>query len=281
MRLIDLEAIRPRIREEIDALDEAKAKVLDEPDPEKRKALFERYSGRWRAVRQAFEAESHGKCWYAECRSPGADNDIDHYRPKGRVAEDDSHPGYYWLTFDWKNLRLSCQRVNRRRRNPESGETGGKGDHFPLVRPEGRAFGPEDDLSREVPSIVDPTNSVDVAMLTFGRSGELELVPERKGEPVAEAKLEASRLHLHLNWPGFREERLRLYNQIERKVRWGEHLAPEDYSGAHPVKEAFLDICNELATWTRPHQEYSKAARAYVEMFRDRWWIREIVLTVA
>lgn len=281
MRLIDLEAIRPNIRHEIEALDEVKDEVLEEADPEKRRALIHKYAGRWRAVREAFEAASDRKCWYAECRSEGADNDIDHYRPKGRVAEEESHPGYYWLAFEWTNLRLSCQRANRPRRNPECGETGGKGDHFPLVYPDHRAFGPSDDLSREVPSIVDPTNPVDVAMLTFGRSGELELVPERRGEPVAEAKLEASRRHLHLDWPGFREERLELYNQIELRVRHGEALAPQEYSGAHPPEAAFLDICRYLVKRTRPDQEYSKAARAYLEMFRDLWWIREIVLNVA
>lgn len=281
MRLIDLEAIRPHIRDEIKALDEATREVLKEADPEARKEIFNKYDDRWRAVRDAFEAYSNGKCWYVECKSPNADNDIDHYRPKGRVAEDKSHPGYYWLAFEWWNLRLSCQRVNRRRRDPEGGETGGKGDHFPLVNPDDRARRPSDDLSLELPAIVDPTNPSDVAMLTFSRSGELELVPERKGEPVAEAKFDASRLYLHLNWPRFLEERMALYNQIERSVHRGEDLAPRDYGGMHAVGQAFLDICKDLARWTEPQQEYSRAARAYLEMFRDRWWVRDIVLSIA
>ena len=126
MRLIDLEAIRPSIRREINALDEAKGMTLAEMDPEERKALFERHRTRWTAVRAAFEKHSDGKCWYVECRNPGADNDIDHYRPKSRVAEDRSHPGYYWLAFEWTNLRLSCQRANRPRRDLEGGENGRK-----------------------------------------------------------------------------------------------------------------------------------------------------------
>ena len=281
MQLIDLEAIRPKIRCEIKALNDAKCMVLEETDPEERKVLFERYRTRWIALRNAFEAHSGGKCWYVECKSPGADNDIDHYRPKSRVAEDRTHPGYYWLAFEWRNLRLSCQRTNRPRRDVELGETGGKGDHFPLVNHEKRARAPQDDLSLEIPAIVDPTNAADVAMLTFGRSGDVELVPECKGEPIAEAKLEASRLYLHLNWPRFRDDRVMLYNEIERAVHRGEDLAPRDFSGMHAVAQAFLDICKDLAKRTEPHQEYSKAARAYVEMFRDRWWIRDIVLRVA
>ena len=280
MRLMDFEAIRPNIRGEIEALDEAQRQVLEEPDPVRRRALFERHRTRWTAVRDAFEEHSDGKCWYVECKSSGAGNDIDHYRPKSRVAEDRTHPGYYWLAFNWRNLRLSCQRANRPRRDLESGATGGKGDNFPLVNPEGRAHGPQDDLAFEIPAIVDPTNAADVAMLTFGRSGEVELVPERTGEPIAEAKLEASRLFLHLNWPRFRDDRVMLYNEIERFVHRGEDLAPSDFSGMHAVAQAFVDICKDLAKRTEPHQEYSRAARAYVEMFRDRWWIRDIVLRV-
>ena len=121
----------------------------------------------------------------------------------------------------------------------------------------------------------------DVVMLTFGRSGEVELVPERKGDAVAEAKLEASRLYLHLNWPRFREDRVMIYHEIERDIHRGEDLAPRDFNGMHPVAQAFLDICKDLAKRTEPHQEYSRAARAYVEMFRDRWWIRDIVLRLA
>ena len=281
MRLIDLEAIRPNIRHKIEALEEVKQQVLAETDPEVRKALFAQNRMRWIAVRDAFEEHSDRKCWYVECKSSGADNDIDHYRPKSRVAQDPTHPGYYWLAFDWKNLRLSCQRANRLRRNSEIGETGGKGDNFPLLNPESRARGPQDDLSREIPAIVDPTNTADVAMLTFGPSGEVELVPERKGEHIAEEKLEASRRYLHLNWPRFREARVMLYNEIERSVHRGEDLAPKDFSGTHAVAQAFMDICKDLAKLTEPHREYSMAARTYVKMFRDRWWIRDIVLRVA
>ena len=281
MRLIDLEALRPKIRCEIKELEEAKQKVLEEANPEERKALFVRYRRRWTAVKDAFERHSSGKCWYVECKNPGADNDIDHYRPKSRVAEDRTHPGYYWLAFEWRNLRLSCQRANRPRRDLESGATGGKSDNFPLVNPEGRAHAPDDDLSAEIPAIVDPTNPGDVAMLTFGPSGEVELVSERKGEFIAETKLEASRLYLHLNWPRFRDDRVTLYNEIERSVHRGENFAPQNFGGMHAVGEAFLDICKDLAKRTEPHREYSRAARAYVEMFRDRWWIRDIVLRVS
>lgn len=277
MRFIDLEAIRPNILPQIEALEEAKLKSIA-ACPEERGGLLERYRGRWIALRAAFEAYSNGKCWYVECTNPGADNDVDHYRPKSSVAQDPGHPGYYWLAFEWRNLRLSCQRANRLRRDPDTGETGGKGDNFPLVNPRERARTPDDDISLEIPAILDPTNREDVAALTFGPNGEVDLVPECRGKEVAEAKFQSSLRHLHLNWPKFREARVQLYNRVERVVRRGERLAPKNDDEFGADGQAFLDICQDLADWIQPHQEYSMAALAYVEMFRDRWWIRDVVL---
>jgi 5-methylcytosine-specific restriction endonuclease McrA len=280
MRFIDLEKIKPAIRDKIEALDEARAAVLAEPDPGRRAALIDRYRPRWTALREAFAAYSHDKCWYVECKNFGTDDDIDHYRPKSGVREEPGHPGYYWLAFEWTNLRLSCHRANRPRTNPETGETGGKAEHFPLIDPRTRARGPDDDLSLEVPALLDPTKPPDVALLSFKPNGEVDLSPQFKGEPLLEAKFEASRLLLHLNWPKFRDARVMLYNQIERIVDRGDREAPQNYSGLQTAGEAFMDACRDLCTTMGEREESSAAARVYVESFKHVWWVRDIVLRV-
>ncbi len=151
MRFIDLEKLKPRIRHLIPALEEARDAVLAENDPAQRATLIDRYRGRWTALRTEYAAFTYDKCWYVECKNPGTDDDMDHFRPKLRVQEDPTHPGYYWFAFDWTNLRLSCHRANRLRINPEDGETGGKGDHFPLIDPAQRAQTPADGKGHEVP----------------------------------------------------------------------------------------------------------------------------------
>lgn len=281
MRFIDLEEIKPAIRDKIEALEEARAAVLAEPDPDRRDALIERFRTRWTALREAFAAHSHDKCWYVECRNLGTDDDMDHFRPKAGVKEDPTHPGYYWLAFEWTNLRLSCHRANRPRINPETGETGGKAEHFPLIDPGTRAMAPGDNLALEVPALLDPTRLADVALLSFKPNGEVDLSPEFKGQPIAEAKFEASRLYLHLNWPKFRDARVVLYNRISRIVDRGEREAPQDYSALHAAGDAFLDACRDLRTAMTAREEYSAAARVYVESFRHVWWVRDIVLKVA
>jgi 5-methylcytosine-specific restriction endonuclease McrA len=280
MRFVDLEEIKPAIRDKIKALEEAKAAVLAELDPHRRAALIDRYRPRWTALREAFAAYSHDKCWYVECKNLGTDDDIDHFRPKAGVKEDPAHPGYYWLAFDWTNLRLSCHRANRPRTNPVTGETGGKAEHFPLIDSGTRAMGPGDDLALEVPTLLDPTRLADVVLLSFKPNGEVDLSPEFKGQPLAEAKFEASRLYLHLNWPKFRDARVVLYNRIARTVDRGEREAPQDYE-IHAAGAAFIDACRDLKNAMAAREEYSGAARVYVESFKHVWWVRDIVLKVA
>ena len=84
MRFIDLEQLEPRVRELLPPLAEAQQQLMAEADPAGRRTLIDEYRGRWVALRDAFEEFSNGKCWYVECRNPGTDNDIDHFRPKLR-----------------------------------------------------------------------------------------------------------------------------------------------------------------------------------------------------
>ncbi len=56
------------------------------------------------------------KCAYCESTfravSPA---DIEHYRPKGRVKDEENHQGYWWLAADWENLLPCCIDCNRER----------------------------------------------------------------------------------------------------------------------------------------------------------------------
>lgn len=70
-------------------------------------------------VRHALYALFHGKCAYCEARyEVGMPVDIEHFRPKGEVAETPGHPGYWWLAGHWENLLPSCIDCNRRRYQP-------------------------------------------------------------------------------------------------------------------------------------------------------------------
>src|SRR5690606_9037885 len=101
--------------------------------------------------------------------------------------------------------------------------------------------------------------------------GEVDLSPDFKGQPGPEAKLAASRLILHLDWPAFREARVVLYNKIERIVGRGEREAPQNFDGNTVLSDAFSDAIRDLKNVMRAEEEYSAAAKVYVESFKYLW----------
>lgn len=109
----------------------------------------------------------NGKCAYCESKILHvAPPDIEHFRPKGEVTEDDTHPGYWWLAADWENLLLSCRDCNASRYHTvleaKSGSlTGtvllaGKHCSFP-VNGTYRAMSHADNYLDEDPLLIDPT----------------------------------------------------------------------------------------------------------------------------
>ena len=280
MRFINLESLNrsdPKVREILDDLEDAKTKVMAETDENKRKALIKSFSRRWSALRPYLSELSYDKCWYVECKNPGTDDDVDHFRPKLRIEEARGHPGYYWLSFDWQNLRLSCHRANRKRVNRDTSETGGKADHFPLVEEDARAWCPTDNWRAEQPGILDPINPEDPPLITFKANGEADLSPEYKPFEIAKKRWEYTRLCLHINWPDFSDDRLMLYQKVSRLIDRGNREEPPAGPGA-AASEAFKDIVRDLQELMQPQSNYSTAARIYIESFKYLWWVRLIVL---
>lgn len=113
-------------------------------------------------VKQALLTAQSEKCCFCEVRI-GADGDVEHFRPKGGVAQAAGEamlfPGYYWLAYDWDNLFLACGPCNSRH----------KRNLFPLVDPAARARSHHDDLSGEEPLFIDPTVRDPHKLIGFNR----------------------------------------------------------------------------------------------------------------
>ncbi len=119
-------------------------------------------------VRAALEGLFHDKCSYCETHvAAGSNWDVEHFRPKGRVAENANHPGYYWLAYAWSNLFLGCTLCNQRRRDKprwgdlSAGPSAGKLDQFPLAVEANRASSHADALDREEPLLLNPCEGED------------------------------------------------------------------------------------------------------------------------
>ena len=108
------------------------------------------------SVRQLLKRVHYRKCCFCEGKSNGfAPGDIEHYRPKGAVRQDENSivllPGYFWLAYSWENLYWCCQICNR----------SNKRDFFPLRDADKRARSNIDNLTEEDPFIIDPGGADD------------------------------------------------------------------------------------------------------------------------
>jgi uncharacterized protein (TIGR02646 family) len=145
-------------------------------------------------VKAALEELFHDKCAYCETKiTASADWDVEHFRPKGKVAERSGHPGYYWLTYEWSNLYPSCPHCNQRRKDrPRWGdlrhaEAGGKGDQFPLDDEGTRTLKPGDDPKREARLLLDPCEDQPESHLRYMVDGQIVAVAgDRRGEASIE-----------------------------------------------------------------------------------------------
>lgn len=160
---------------------------------------FERY---WLApdVRETLYQHHNGKCCYCERkRDLKRESDVEHFRPKAGIAEDGTHPGYWWLAYDWTNYLFACKPCNQTI----------KGNHFPLLPGARRALGPNDSIHDEKPLLVNPIDDDPAPCIGFEwQSTEDALViafgldPEGRGAKTIELT--------DLNRPSLMEERAAL-----------------------------------------------------------------------
>jgi uncharacterized protein (TIGR02646 family) len=125
-----------------------------------------------------FKAPFWRKCAYCEESVASQNGDVEHFRPKRRVSDDNykpiqNHKGYYWLAYEWTNLLPSCLKCNQRRKWEK--ENGifyvGKQDRFPLEQNTPRISSHLENIDDERPLLInplleDPENHLEVQLKT-------------------------------------------------------------------------------------------------------------------
>jgi hypothetical protein len=103
------------------------------------------FKDNWKQLKEHLLDLFHGKCGYCEARfTPTSFGDVEHYRPKGKVSEEPTHKGYYWLAYEPTNYLPACQLCNEP----------AKRDHFPIDGK--RAYSENDPLKNEKPLLINP-----------------------------------------------------------------------------------------------------------------------------
>ncbi|MGR9179733.1 hypothetical protein ACU8OR_29990 (plasmid) [Rhizobium leguminosarum] len=245
------------------------------------------------AVKYALDKLFFGKCAYCESRYANqAPVDVEHYRPKGRIAGVANHPGYWWLAMVWDNLLPSCIDCNRRRWQalptfPESLEqllaapemqgakaSLGKQDLFPIA---GAARATADSPGiDEQPDLINPCVDDPEEHLVFhvDRGDPLGLVlPTFKDNVPSRRGLTS--IHVYgLNRLGLVQERTRILRKLDFLSRLIDEIGKisETLVASRDQKNktmgARLDllinqILDEIRAMAEPDQPYSSLVKAW------------------
>lgn len=232
----------------------------------------------WQALKGTLRELSHDKCWYCESARHRTDDAVDHFRPKGRVAECPGHEGYWWLAFDWRNYRFSCTWCNSRRVDHENSIGGGKQDHFPLLDETKRVLDRTAPVTQEEPCLLDPTVRTDPILLWYQDDGQV--VPRYPDQERLKRRASESISLYFLNYHGTVERRKDLYNRVRSLVSEGKEYFDRLALGDQTAEIAFAQTLTRLQELIDEHAEFSMAAKAFLSGLRDNRheWIADLLL---
>jgi uncharacterized protein (TIGR02646 family) len=231
----------------------------------------------WCALKDTLADKSNDKCWYCEIKQERSDNAVDHFRPKNRVADTNPpHDGYWWLAFDPSNFRYSCTFCNSLRKNPDSGETEGKGDKFPLLDGSPRASNPGEEAN-ENPVLLDPCNTADPGLLDFLDNGQpCARYPDHD---IRRQRAEQSIKLYHLDHPALIEQRKALAGKIKSWINKADRLFDRCDTGDPTIDQAFDGFLASLRDAISERAELSVFARKVIAGFRDKVWVEQLLMT--
>lgn len=223
-----------------------------------------------------------GKCAY--CESEVAANngeEIEHYRPKGGVTEDDDHNGYWWLASEWENLLISCTGCNQGRRQhiatpgmteeqliahkaKRAKRSVGKLNQFPIAGT--RAMHPDDDIGLEQPLLIDPTVDDPKGAFRWFTASDLSVVVPSTTAAGEDSRGLATKEICALNRFKLVQARTRLLLQLRYfRTQIFEVLKTNDGPAGIIAAEALVAALRSFAKEDRP---YTALAEAFIEEVR-------------
>lgn len=223
-----------------------------------RSSILSKNEDHWKndTLRDYLRSLSLGKCWYTEVKFAADYPQVEHFRPKASVKNENKevcHDGYWWLAFSYSNYRLAKPMPNIR-----------KGIYFPLRRRAMAACDPGTPISYEIPMLLDPANEEDVAMLGFNSHG----MPEPCKEPMTDFDdWDLKRIEFSIEAYGLNDVDL----CEERKALWGQITAMLNEYGAHwknyKDNECLIShgkaeqLLKEIRKFLTPDQQYTALIR--------------------
>lgn len=179
MRHIEIHTFRPS-EEWRQSAKKATDELLAKTTPDGRSEYIKKNSDVWKTLGKELIAHFGNKCWYTDASNYGARLDVEHFRPKAKTVEltvedckeagdnlllkppNPKRGGYWWLAFDFENLLLCAQVMNREE----------KRNFFPLHKDSPIASEMNKNAWRnEIPVFLDPRKLDDVGLVAYDETG--------------------------------------------------------------------------------------------------------------
>jgi len=219
----------------------------------------------WGELKEWLLQLSHGKCWFSEARDVYSHWDVEHFRPKKSAKNKDKsvREGYWWLAFNWANLRI-CGNVGNRK----------KGTFFPLRNGSAVATSANRITDDEIHYLLDPTKEADANLLSFDETGDAIPMPDSGTWNTERAEYSIARLKLndHVPLPGARRD---VWQKCRQAIDDCVDLIKKLDATASAVTKDRLDArFRELQQMVRSTQEFSAVARECLNTSGFRWALR-------
>lgn len=222
------------------------------------------------------------KCWYSEVALEGADPNVDHFRPKGRVVEVDDQfsktgrvsDGYWWLAFEPLNFRLSSQHANQRRVDEDT--NGGKADFFPVKGDRAEEGKPYMQIFEYVLPL-DPCSASDTSLMWFDPDGNPVYLPRNKKANLADEERVKTTIWLyHLDKEDTARPRSKAVEEIRTKLKEADnyYVLWHDDVPCLKSKASFDRKVAEIADLITDKSSFARAKRCAVRLaMADYEWI--------
>ena len=225
------------------------------PDDTARAKVIDDNSEFWGRLKPWLLERSHQKCWFSEAKDCFSHWDVEHFRPKkaARSESGEVDAGYWWLAFDWRNLRI-CGNVGNRK----------KGTHFP-VRAGTSRTDRTGDLREEEYLLLDPADEDDPSLLFFNFLGEAVPAPYVKGE-WERYRVEYSVERYRLDFDPLVQKRRVVWSECWRAIE--EYRTELQRYSEDPTKmvakDRYKQAAQRLRKMIRDDVEMSSVARACI-----------------
>ena len=265
MRFIDFDSFSPseawRQRARL-----AESELAQRTTHEERMRYIEANSQIWRDLRQELIQQFGSRCWFTDAEETVAQLDTEHFRPKARVVEEDgtSSEGYWWLAFDYQNMRLAGQIPNRQH----------KRCFFPLLPQSFRANSQNRRWREENPVFLDPIKIDDVNLVSYSEEGAVVPSPSAI-TPEEQYRVRKTNELLGLSaHPPLVEARQRVWSHCRDVIAQVERLKAEEreYGSSTPRTKAERErLMKELRRMIQARTPLSSVARACIFMSGLSW----------